>query len=300
MEELKNCPLCHSSEISKYLSVIDHSVSKEQFRLEKCSQCGLIFTNPRPEANQIDRYYESPDYISHTDSNTGLLNNLYKIARGFSLRWKGSQISQHINTQGAKLLDIGCGTGDFLLYCKKNGFICQGIEPNDGARKIAEKKIESKIHPPETIFYIESSSFDIITMWHVLEHVDDLNKYVASLFNILNPGGYCFIAIPNPSSYDSVKYGKNWAAYDVPRHLSHFYPDTVKYLFKQNSFSFVKAVPMKLDAFYISLLSEKYKRGGSLSLMAYLDAIVTGAKSNFKADSAEKYSSVLYIFTKPS
>jgi len=297
--QLDNCPFCKSETIANHLQVKDFSISKEEFKLSKCSECGLIFTNPRPDNQSIGKYYDSPDYISHSDSDSGIVNKIYKRVRGISIKDKFKEVNRFAGKNYPfKLLDIGCGTGSFLAYCKENGVLCTGIEPNEGARTIAKEKHGLSAYNSDHLFQVEGDSLDVITMWHVLEHVDNLNEYISKLHYILKPGGYCFIAVPNPTSYDAIKYGAFWAAYDVPRHLSHFAPATIKKMFQTFDFKIVKSIPMKWDAYYISLLSEKYKRDNASAVATFLSAIVNGFLSNIKAGSADKYSSVIYVFQK--
>lgn len=299
IEQLSNCPFCNSIEIIDHLLVKDFSISKEEFKLSRCAECGLIFTNPRPDKHSIGKYYDSPDYISHSNSDTGLVNKIYKSVRRTAIKGKFDTIKRILGrNEKWSLLDIGCGTGDFLSYCQENGVSCTGIEPNEGARSIATGKHNLTVFNSDHLYQLKDDSFDVITMWHVLEHVDNLNEYISRLHTILKPGGYCFIAVPNPTSFDASKYGKYWAAYDVPRHLSHFSPSTLRNIFQKNDFQVVKSLSMPWDAYYISLLSEGYKRNNKARFLTYISALITGFLSNIKAGSPDKYSSVLYVFKK--
>jgi 2-polyprenyl-3-methyl-5-hydroxy-6-metoxy-1,4-benzoquinol methylase len=291
------CPFCEKNELSTYIEVKDYTVSRETFILTRCNSCGLIFTNPRPDKNSISGYYESEDYISHTNSSKGIFNKSYQLARKYSIHSKYSLVKQFSGT-GSSLLDIGCGTGEFLGYCKENGFKCIGIEPSPAARKLAKDNHDLAVFDLSELAAIESATFDVITMWHVLEHVHDLKPTVQTVKRLLNPGGHYFVAVPNPESFDANHYGAFWAAYDVPRHLFHFAPDTMKKIMAAAGLQFVSSKPMKMDAYYVSLLSEKYSSGKGLGLMSALKSFNNGLLSNLKAGSAEKYSSVIYIFKK--
>jgi len=301
LETLNSCPFCEKTELLLYLEAKDYTVSGEIFKLSQCKSCGLIFTNPRPDKNSIGGYYESEDYISHTNSKKGLLNSTYQLARKYSIQRKYSLLIKHAAAKaGSSLLDIGCGTGEFLGYCKEKGLKCIGIEPSAVARTLAKENHGLSVFDNSELAAIESNTFDAITMWHVLEHVHDLNATIQTVKRLLKSNGYYFVAVPNPDSYDASVYGPQWAAYDVPRHLFHFKPDTMKKVVEGAGLQFVTTLPMKMDAFYVSLLSEKYTSGKQLSLLSAIKSFGIGQMSNLKASSAENYSSVIYIFKKPT
>ena len=295
VKHLDNCPICNFQESGTFLSIRDYSVTQEIFTISKCSKCGFLFTNPRPNKTDIDRYYESEDYISHTNTRKGFFNKIYHLIKGIALRQKIGLINSLI-PPGKKILDIGCGTGSFLNAIRENGWESIGMEPNKRARDEAKNyglEVFEEINQEKFV----NNSFSIITMWHVLEHVHDLNKRVKEIYNLLADKGFALIALPNHTSYDSKHYNESWAAYDVPRHLYHFSPENVKTLFLQHNLFHVKSFPMKFDAFYVSLLSEKYKR----STIGPVKAFYNGLRSNLQAGSnAEKYSSVIYVFQKNS
>lgn len=291
-EHLKNCPICRKSSFKEYLKCVDFSVSKEVFTLQECADCGFVFTNPRPKEENIGPYYESKEYISHTDSNTGLISKIYKTVRSYAIRQKFKLVSKY--SSGNTILDYGCGTGDFLLYCQNRGWSTTGIEPNKNARAVLEgKKIEA-IYPNE-ISKLESDSHSVITLWHVLEHVHELDKTISEFNRILKKDGLLVIAVPNRMSYDAQYYKEFWAAYDVPKHLYHFSPNDVKRLFDSKGFLLKEIKPMVFDSFYVSMLSEKYKSQGNL-----LKAFFIGFTSNLLAfiRKNNSYSSQIYILTK--
>jgi len=301
LETLNSCPFCEKNELLPYLEAKDYTVSGEIFKLTECKNCGLIFTNPRPDKNSIGKYYESEDYISHTNSKQGLLNSTYQLARKYSIQRKFSLLKKYAGAKpGSSLLDIGCGTGEFLASCKKKELKCIGIEPSPAARALAKENHGLSVYDNSELAAIESDSFDMITMWHVLEHVHDLRPTIQTVKRLLKANGYYFIAVPNPESYDAKIFGAKWAAYDVPRHLFHFRPGTMKRIVEGAGLQFVTTLPMKMDAFYVSLLSEKYTSGKEHSLISALKSLGIGQMSNMKAASAEKYSSVIYIFKKPT
>jgi 2-polyprenyl-3-methyl-5-hydroxy-6-metoxy-1,4-benzoquinol methylase len=290
--ELKACPVCSGQEFGKHLTVKDHSISGETFNISMCKSCGFKFTNPVPSEDTIGKYYQSEDYISHSDTNKGIINKLYHLVRKQSLKSKINLINQASLKKG-KILDIGCGTGYFLQYCKENGWEIEGMEPDPSARSLAEKNTGKPIYTD--LFSIkEDQKYDVITLWHVLEHVHKLNESIQHIHKLLKPDGTLIIAVPNCLSYDSITYDKHWAAYDVPRHLYHFtQPDMDKLLIKHN-FQRTETKPMIFDSFYVSMLSDKYKYGKT----NYFRAFLNGLMSNIKAKTTKNYSSLIYISKK--
>ncbi len=270
-----------------FLTVKDHSVSKEVFELWHDENLDLLITNPQPDENNLPKYYESDDYISHTDGKRSLFEKAYHLVKNLALKNKLDLIDS-LEKQKGNLLDIGAGTGDFLYVAQKARWKTIGIEPSEKAKSIAIKKGVSFADNTDAL---ESHSFDVITMWHVLEHVPNLENQIKELKRLLKPTGTILIAVPNFKSYDAKHYGVYWAAYDVPRHLWHFSTTAIEKLFAVENMKLEKVLPMKFDAFYVSLLSEKYKTGK----MNYISAFLTGIKSNFKAETTKEYSSHIYV-----
>jgi 2-polyprenyl-3-methyl-5-hydroxy-6-metoxy-1,4-benzoquinol methylase len=295
MQYLSVCPVCHQeANFSAFLSCKDHTVSNETFNLEQCQSCGFVATNPRPADHDLPRYYQSPAYISHSDISTNLIDKVYKVSRNFTLKWKYDLVHRHSLAKPSSLLDFGCGTGAFLQKCQQRKMIVSGVEPAEAARAQATRNAKTKIY---SSVHELSGSFDIITLWHVLEHVSDLNGTIKKLKNTLAENGTMFIAVPNLNSDDAKAYGEYWAAYDVPRHLWHFSRNTMKQLLTSHQLKLHHVVPMRLDAFYVSLLSEKYKRGEQ-GITNITRAIIQGTRSNQKATRTHEYSSLIYIVRK--
>ncbi len=292
-EKLESCPLCGRHELKNKLICKDYLVSEESFAINECAYCSHRITNPRPVIQELDKYYESEDYISHTGKTKNLINSLYKLARTITLRSKLSLITKY--SEPARVLDMGCGTGEFLALLQKNDWEVYGIENNPKAMKKAESLLNielyddlNKLDPKE--------NFEVITLWHVLEHIPDIHATMNQLKKHLDRKGTLFIALPNYNSFDALKYKEFWAGYDVPRHLHHFSQESFKFLCKQHELKLKKIIPMKLDAFYISLLSEKYKKN---RILKYINFIVTGLKSNTYARKHNKnYSSLIYVLKK--
>ena len=264
MEELKNCPACGQTEMVSYLVCEDHFLSMEKFNLVQCSNCGLIFTNPRPPSTEIGRYYKSDDYISHSNTKKGILNRVYHVIRKRNHKSKFRIITKHVSM--GRLLDIGCATGEFASFFKTRGWEVCGVEPDEDARTFAKEAHNINVYPEDELQKFEKGSFDVITLWHVLEHVPDLGKRMVELHALLNEKGLLVIAVPNPISFDAKYYGSFWAGYDVPRHLYHFSQKSAKKLFEKYGFRCIDVLPMKFDSYYVSLLSEKYKNRAIESL----------------------------------
>ena len=275
------------SKYQHYLDVKDHSISKEEFRLLKDESIDLVFTYPQPTDEKLASYYESEDYISHTDGKRSLFEKAYQFDKNIALKKKLTLINEFQQSKG-QLLDIGTGTGDFLSQAKQNGWQIIGVEPNEKAKNIALTKGVTYIDKTSEL---EDHSVDVVTMWHVLEHVPDVNSQIKELKRLLKPNGTIVIAVPNFNSYDAKHYGKFWAAYDVPRHLWHFSRLSIEKLFEREKLQLVATLPMIFDSYYVSLLSEKYKNGR----MNYFSAMWIGLKSNMKARKSKEYSSHIYV-----
>jgi 2-polyprenyl-3-methyl-5-hydroxy-6-metoxy-1,4-benzoquinol methylase len=270
-----------------FLTVIDHSVSKEIFELYYDQELDMLITSPQPSLENLGSYYESNDYISHTDSKRSLFEKAYHFVKGVALKNKLNLINNCSSAKG-NLLDIGAGTGDFLLTAKQNGWSAIGVEPSEKAKGIA---IGKGIKFSDSTQELESNSFDVITMWHVLEHVPNLEIQIKELKRLVKSNGTIIIAVPNFKSYDANYYGKFWAAYDVPIHFWHFSKTAIQLLFEKENIKLEKVLPMKFDSFYVSLLSEKYKNGK----MNFVKAIWIGLVSNWKAKRSSEYSSHIYV-----
>lgn len=292
METLTSCPLCNSDSLVPFLECTDYTVSKELFTIVQCGSCGFRFTNPRPEESKAGAYYQSDDYISHSNTSKGLVNGLYQQVRKITLKRKLQQVNSVSGKSNGSLLDLGCGTGEFLNTCKQNGWNVKGIEPSQNAREFATKNYGLEVQDAGAWNAFGDNTFDVVTAWHVLEHVYDLAGTIQQVKRMLNANGVFVVALPNCSSADAEFYGKFWAAYDVPRHIWHFTPAHVKSFFEKQGFKLESVLPMPFDAYYISMLSEKYK-GGNVN---YGRAVVHGYFSNSNAKkTGNTYSSQIYI-----
>lgn len=271
--------------LQPYLNCIDYTVSKESYEVMHNEEYDMLVTSPLPV--NLDKYYKSEEYISHTDGSKNMFEKTYQLVKSYTLNKKLKLINS-LKTDSRTVLDIGAGTGDFLKTCKENKWTTFGVEPSIDARNIAKVK---KIDLVENLESLGDKKFDIITLWHVLEHIPNLKQYINKIKELLKPNGYLIIAVPNYKSFDAKYYKEFWAAYDVPRHVWHFSKTSIKKIFKEFKMEVIKILPMKFDSYYVSLLSEKYKKGK----MNYLNAIYIGMKSNIKAKKSLEHSSLIYL-----
>lgn len=277
------------------LTCKDFTVSNESFDLIYDQEKEMLFTSPKPKDEDLGKYYESEEYISHTDANKSLFDQVYQFVKSYTIKKKVSLINS-FHTENKTILDIGCGTGEYLLACQNAGWNVSGVEPNEKARNFTKAKVSSH---KENIFNNiealiakqEDLKFDVISLWHVLEHVPNLEEYIVHLKKLLKPNGRLIIAVPNYKSFDAKYYKEFWAAYDVPRHLWHFSKKAISILFGLVEMEVEKILPMKFDSFYVSLLSEKNKNQRS----NFINAFIIGLKSNLYANKDMEYSSLIYI-----
>ncbi|MFW6272380.1 MAG: class I SAM-dependent methyltransferase [bacterium] len=301
MDYLTSCPICLSEKIILKSKSQDWLLSKEYFTVMECTDCSFLFTNPRPSADSLPKYYLSTEYISHTDSRKKFTDHLYFLVKRYMFQRKFKLLKPFLSNsdpKSHKILDFGCATGDFVLFLSKKGVKSVGYEPEKNAvLKAKNKGIDVIDHISQLNKEKYKNYFSIITLWHVFEHLPDPSQSVNLLKSLLNDNGIIVMALPNYQSFDAKFYGADWAAWDVPRHLNHFNEKTISFLMKKKGFSLVKKKGMPLDAFYVSLLSEKNL--GNKGFWALLKAFFVGLYANFHAVVNQyPYSSQIYIFKK--
>lgn len=291
----RQCPVCRSETIEYKLTAKDNTVSKEPFEIWECADCSLRFTQDVPSESSIGKYYQSQDYISHSNTKKGIINTLYHWVRNYTLSSKKRLIRKLTTLKTGSLLDVGAGTGAFASTMQKAGWKVTALEPDETARQNAKTQYQLDLQTPDQLHHQPSAHYDAITMWHVLEHVHDLHGYLKTFSRILKQQGSLIIAVPNYTSYDADIYQEHWAAYDVPRHLYHFSPNSIDTLAEQYGMQVVAHRPMWFDSFYVSMLSEQYKNGFNNILTAFWN----GWLSNWEAYSdVSKCSSVIYVIRK--
>ncbi len=295
LETLASCPVCGGTDLKEHIQCRDYTVSKRYFHIVKCGKCSFVFTNPRPKAEDIGHFYKAEAYISHSDTSRTLIYKLYHKVRKRTLKQKLNLISRLNGGKTGKILDVGCGTGYFLQTTKEAGWDVAGIEVNAEARAAAISKVGNTVL--DSVFNENRKGhFNVITLWHVLEHLHLLNETMEKLKELCADNGRIILALPNIDSIDSERYGEFWDAYDVPRHLYHFNQKSIRTLAEKHGMSIEETLPMKFDAYYVNLLSEKYK---GTSWMNYPSAFFTGWKSNRWAKrNSNNYSSLTYILRK--
>ena len=290
-----HCPLCNSTELKRRFACKDYFATGEEFDIFECSNCGFAFTQGVPCEEEIAPYYEAPTYISHSDTSKGLVNKLYHIVRSIMLRHKTSLIKELTFLQNGRIVDYGAGTGYFAHAMQRKGWDVKAIEKSAQARNYAKERFGMEMLPEDAIKQIENSSIDVVTLWHVMEHIEQIDAFWDELYRILEETGIAVIALPNSASYDAQAYKQHWAAYDVPRHLWHFTPSTIMKMGEKHGFILERQYPMYFDGFYISMLSEQYK-GNRLKAVRGFWKGLKGLVRTFGKRSAS--SSIIYVFRK--
>ncbi|NDF97736.1 MAG: class I SAM-dependent methyltransferase [Chitinophagia bacterium] len=286
-----SCPACGAAKLRPVFSVADHSVTKQFFELTECGECQLRFTQDAPTSEEAAPYYQFEDYISHTNTRKGIVNLVYQWVRKFTLYQKRKLIEKNSGLTAGTLLDVGCGTGAFAAAMQTSGWQVTALEPDAGARRIALETFGVQATDSDGFFRLPEGHYDVITLWHVLEHMHDLGAVMTQLRKLLKPTGTLFVAVPNYTSYDADVFEACWAAYDVPRHLYHFSPQAMRTLLSSHQLLLTDTIAMWFDSFYVSLLSTSYQSGRTV----YGKALLTGLVSNLRAlADKERCSSLIY------
>lgn len=292
---IQTCPLCGGTQLERALTCVDHYATGEMFHLCRCAVCGFLFTQGFPAEAEIGRYYETPDYISHSDTKKGLMNRVYHAVRYYMLKRKARLVMAEAHRTSGRLLDIGTGTGYFVDTMKRCGWHVEAVEKNERAREFARTHFGLEVEPETALADKKPGSFEVITLWHVMEHLEHLNEVWETLHALLGDKGVLIVAVPNCSSYDARKYGAYWAAYDVPRHLWHFTPNTMQQFGAKHGFVLSAHHPMPFDAFYVSMLTERYMRHS----FPFVRGLWTGTMAWFSSQvKKERSSSMIYVFRK--
>ena len=292
---IDTCPLCGGQTLELALTCKDWYASGETFEVVRCAQCGFLMTQNAPVEAEIGRYYESPDYISHTNTRKGLTNSLYHVVRRFMLARKASLVMNSAKLKKGRLLDYGTGTGFFPHVMKKKGWQVCAIDKSQAARDFARQRFGLNVEAEDALQNYTEGSFDVVTLWHVMEHLEHLDDMWDIIHRLLRKHGTLIVAVPNPDSYDAQKYQEYWAAYDVPRHLWHFRPSVMQRFGVRHNFILEERHPMPMDAFYVSMLSEKYMG----SRIPFVKGLWTGLCAWFSAlNNKERSSSMIYVFRK--
>ncbi len=272
-------------------STKDFLVSGESFEVRLDQESQVAYTHPKPSETQLPRYYASEDYISHGNQKASFIDKVYAVVQKRMLHQK-QQWLQKFAQKDQTYLDFGCGTGNLVAYLNNNGWKAFGVEPSEKARLFSEAPNE--VFPD--LKQVPKKNFEIIALWHVLEHLPNPAASLDALKDHLAKDGFLFLALPNYNSFDAKHYQDDWAAYDVPRHLWHFSEKGIVGLCKQHGFEMVESKGLFFDAFYVSYLSEKHKN----SKAAFIRGMAIGLWSNMLAFFTQAYSSKVYVFRKSS
>lgn len=293
MENLKACPLCGLQEFETKLQASYFRGQREDFSICGCLNCGFYFTNPRPrQGAELDHYYQTEDYVSHNEQQGGLLNRVYFLVRSYALKNKRALLNK-INGGQGRLLDYGAGSGAFIKTCREAGWRVTGVEPGSSAQQFAQEKGLEMFAPPDRD-YRKKEHYDVISMWHVLEHLPELKSDFERLVSYLKPRGHMVVAVPNRNSADAQAYGSRWAAWDLPLHLYHFRAEDIRHLAAQHQMEVSRIINMPFDAFYVSLMSESRNNQKPNYLRAFRRALL----SNLKGWRSKNMSSLIYVLRK--
>lgn len=293
--ETTSCPVCGGSRFEPFLSCTDHFVSGETFLIKRCTDCGLKITAGAPDEDEIGPYYQSERYISHSDTSRGMVNRLYHLVRKTMLVRKYRLIQKRVGQQPGSILDIGAGTGYFLRFMQQRGWQVTGIEKSEQARQFARDEWNLELLPAAQLADLPAQSFEVVTLWHVMEHLQNLEYTWKRLTELIRSGGLLVVALPNPASYDARHYREYWAAWDVPRHLWHFEIPHIRQAGEKHGFRLEKIQRMPFDAFYVSMLSERYRNASAPLLRGLITGKLSWIASWFDAG---KCSSLIYVFRK--
>jgi 2-polyprenyl-3-methyl-5-hydroxy-6-metoxy-1,4-benzoquinol methylase len=254
------CPLCNSDKYERHLRAPDrfHLAAGNLFEIVRCVTCGFIYLNPRPRIECLPEFYQDKNYQPFLSAQSGKSwwDRIYNLARSYAVCGKRVKIEK-LKRKG-QLLDIGCGTGEFLNEMQKHGWQATGIEKDPRAAEVARQRYGLDVLTTDlTSSHFAQNSFDVITFWHVLEHLPDPLHTLQRAKKMLKEDGLMLVAAPNISSYDARFYRSRWAALDAPRHLHHFVPATLARLCQAAGLEMFTARQMVLDAFYNCLMSER-------------------------------------------
>ena len=288
---MNSCPICTTEMKFKFVTK-DYLVTGESFDIVECEACSIRTTTPFPDKKIIGNYYSSDDYISHDDKVSGIFDSIYGLVRTYQLNKKKKLIGKYFNKSNGKILDIGCGAGDFLQYMKENHWNINGVDTSNKARKIANKKLNIKVMDPKD-WINKKEKYDVITCWHSLEHVHEPWVYLDKIKKSLTLDGFLIVALPNYQSTDAKIYKEFWAAFDTPRHLYHFTIKSMNKTIKPHGLNIESIYRMNFDPFYVSILSAKHMG------KSFMSGLINGFKSwTLSIFSKNKCSSLIFIIKK--
>jgi 2-polyprenyl-3-methyl-5-hydroxy-6-metoxy-1,4-benzoquinol methylase len=291
--ETPDCLICNSTEKKPFYQVSNRFNQKESFDLVKCPNCNFVYLSPRPTADAIGVYYEVEEYQPHQANARNAADVLYQRVRIWNNRYKRKTIEKY--KKNGNILDYGCGTGEFLLEMNVSGWKTYGYEPLTKAANIARN------HGLNILKSLQNyqGGADIITLWHVLEHIHDARGIIKTLQQIMAPEAYLIIAVPNYQSFDAKIFKQNWVAFDAPRHLYHFTPETMTLFLESMNFQIVSYKTLYFDPWYNSLLSAKIEAKNKkfkLLIQSLSKSLIAATIANLQSFFIKKRSSsLIYI-----
>lgn len=245
-----SCFFCGSHDIGSSIASVERLSKKETFHIATCGACGMKRTIDAPALKDIGTYYAHESYVSHTGVRVWPL----RVLRTLRLWLRAHMISSFFQRKGS-LLDIGCGVGDFAALIQKQGWNVLCIEPDESTRQKAQKQYKLDVRDVSALAHLPEATFDVITLWHVLEHMYDPLQTGATVKRLLNSEGVCIVAVPNAEAYSAEHYGCNWVAYDVPRHVSHFRSRDIHTWAERSGLEVIRQSSVPLDEFFCCLKS---------------------------------------------
>ena len=289
------CPLCGGNDTSHFTDCTDHAVSNETYSLQRCGSCGLIFTIAPPDSQDKQTYSKLDQELNRADNPRKRLDRLYYYARILNIRRKIRLIERLTRVSSGKLLNYGAKSGYFSSRMTDRGWKVTSLEEYHEQRIFSLEMFHHRMMDIDEIDSLPPGSFDAVTLWHTLEHQEDPHTLIEKLIRLLKPNGLLFAAVPNTDSLDAAWYGSQWAAWDVPRHLLHFNTTSMIRFGLAHNLVLMHHERMPFEAFYIPMLSEKFKGNRH--------PIITGAVRGLKFwhktnTDREKSSSIVYVFRK--
>jgi 2-polyprenyl-3-methyl-5-hydroxy-6-metoxy-1,4-benzoquinol methylase len=239
MQNQPVCPLCTATETGLFCVVPqkraggpDHSWS-----IVRCRECGGGWTAPLPDQRQLASFYP-PAYLGDTESR---LEQFFSGRLQRTRSWRNELEKVKLVERfigGGTILDVGCADGTFLWALNARNWTRHGVEHIKEVVRLVSARMPGLHLTAGDIFAssLHEGQFDVISLWHVFEHLVEPGRVLDRLFGLLKPGGWLFIAAPNIDSLQAHLFRQYWFAFDVPRHVFHFSPSSLRRLLARSGF----------------------------------------------------------------